>query len=567
MSVGVHASACLRPGSLKAELQQEKIGTGARLNDYSAFMLVGGENHPVHCVIGSGPAGVACAHALLQRGAQVLMLDAGIVLENSRRELVTEMSLQKPADWNASQIKNFKSGMTASAKGIPLKLAYGSDYPYRETEIHLPADYDGVALRPSLAQGGFSSVWGAAMMPYSEKDMAGWPITPRDLAEHYSAVAQLTGLSAVRDDLEKIFPLHAEPRAALHLSHQAKILSARLEKNRAQLRAAGIYFGQARVAVKAGENGCVYCGLCMYGCPYGFIYNSDQTLRALRQNPNFTYRGDCVVTRLREDGENVFIAGHQRASREPFEISASRAHLAAGVVSTAGIVLRSLSLYDRTVRLKDSQYCLFPLLLARGGGDVQREPLHTLSQMFVEIFDDRITPRSVHLQIYSYNDLVGQAVRQSFGPMAKILEPFARALEKRLLIVQGYLHSDHSSQIAVRLKKDGRLQLQAELNPEVRPAIRRVLRKLFRHARQFGAWPLAPMLQVAEPGRGFHNGGSFPMRANPGELETDTLGRLRGWRRIHLVDASVLPDVPATQITFSVMANAHRIGSQTAEMV
>jgi hypothetical protein len=54
------------------------------------------------------------------------------------------------------------------------------------------------------------------------------------------------------------------------------------------------------------------------------------------------------------------------------------------------------------------------------------------------------------------------------------------------------------------------------------------------------------------------------MRANPGELETDTLGRLPGWRRIHLVDASVLPDIPATQITFSVMANAHRIGWETA---
>jgi choline dehydrogenase-like flavoprotein len=39
---------------------------------------------------------------------------------------------------------------------------------------------------------------------------------------------------------------------------------------------------------------------------------------------------------------------------------------------------------------------------------------------------------------------------------------------------------------------------------------------------------------------------------------------LRGWRRIHLVDASVLPDIPATQITFSVMANAHRIGWHTA---
>ena len=523
--------------------------------------------NPVHCVIGSGPAGVACACALLERGEKVLMLDAGIELEAVRREWVGQMSVRRPHEWTPEQLKHLKAGMTAGAKGIPLKLAFGSDYPYRETDVHLPADYDGVALRPSLAQGGFSSVWGAAMMPYSEKDMAGWPITPGDLAGHYSAVAKFTGMSAVHDDLERIFPLHGEPPAALDSSRQATILSARLNKNREALRQAGIHFGQARVAVKAGKNGCVYCGLCMYGCPYGFIYNSDQTLRALRQNPNFTYRGDCVVTRLREDGGTVYVAGHHRVSKEPFEISATRAYLGAGVISTAGIVLRSLGLYDRAVRLKDSQYYLFPLLLARSGGDVQHEALHTLSQLFVEIFDDRITPRSVHLQIYSYNDLVGQAVRQSFGPAAGALGWLASALEKRLLIVQGYLHSDFSSRIALRLKKDERLSLQAELNPEVHPAIRRVLRKLMRHARQFGAAPLSPMLQIAEPGRGFHNGSSFPMRRNPGELETDPVGRLRGWRRIHIVDASVLPDVPATQITFSVMANAHRIGCAAAKLV
>jgi hypothetical protein len=86
------------------------------------------------------------------------------------------------------------------------------------------------------------------------------------------------------------------------------------------------------------------------------------------------------------------------------------------------------------------------------------------------------------------------------------------------------------------------------------------VRKLFHIARYIGAFPVSPMLQIAEPGRGFHTGGTFPMRFEPTALESDTLGRPHGWKRVHAVDATVLPSIPATTITFSVMANAHRIG-------
>ena len=54
------------------------------------------------------------------------------------------------------------------------------------------------------------------------------------------------------------------------------------------------------------------------------------------------------------------------------------------------------------------------------------------------------------------------------------------------------------------------------------------------------------------------------MREKPGAFESDCLGRPHGWTRVHAVDATVLPSVPATTITFSVMANAHRIGWEAA---
>ena len=179
------------------------------------------------------------------------MLDAGIELEASRAGLVAEMCRTQPDAWTSDQLKALKRGTDASAKGIPLKRVYGSDFPYRETEQHVPADYDGVGLRASLAKGGFSNVWGAAMLPYRAADIADWPIQVSDLNSHYAAVLKLTGLSAKHDALEPLFPLHLAQPPALHISSQAKILLNKMEQNRDRLARAGICFGQARLAVRA----------------------------------------------------------------------------------------------------------------------------------------------------------------------------------------------------------------------------------------------------------------------------------------------------------------------------
>src|ERR1700722_12985079 len=141
----------------------------------------------MHCIIGSGPAGIACAKALLARGANVLMLDAGIELENDRAKIVRELSEEKFADWNHHQLAAIQSDIAADAKGVPLKLLFGSDFPYRETEEKIPWRNHGTGLKPSLALGGLSNVWGAAMLPYCDDDIADWPIKNSELAPHYRA--------------------------------------------------------------------------------------------------------------------------------------------------------------------------------------------------------------------------------------------------------------------------------------------------------------------------------------------------------------------------------------------
>jgi hypothetical protein len=74
------------------------------------------------------------------------------------------------------------------------------------------------------------------------------------------------------------------------------------------------------------------------------------------------------------------------------------------------------------------------------------------------------------------------------------------------------------------------------------------------------------MLTPGIPGDGNHAGAVFPMRDNPGELETDRLGRLTTLKRTHIVDSSVFSTVPAASPTYTIMANAYRIGAGASQL-
>jgi hypothetical protein len=516
---------------------------------------------------------VACAKALLDAGWRVRMLDAGLTLEPERVGLVEKLKGSQPEEWAPADLAAYQAGMNPDVGGVPLKLVFGSDFAYREADEHLGVHYDNVGLRPSLARGGLSNVWGAAMMPFLERDLDEWPFKVATLAPHYAAVLQLSELAACHDGLEELFPLYTKDFTELRPSRQSQQLLERMERNREALARVGIRFGRSRLAVRgnlaSAKSGCVYCRLCMYGCPYGYIYTSADTVAEFLKNPSFSYHSGVIIEQVRESAQGAEVLGYERATRRPLAWQGSRVFLAAGAIATTRILLRSLAAYGQTVWLKDSQYFLLPLVLFRKVRGATREWLHALSQVFLEIADARGGDPTVHFQIYSNNDLINQAVATTFGPLRRPLGLLVRDLQERLLVAQGFVHSRHSSRIAVCLGKGagtekGRLDLRAELNPDARQQVRKLVFKLCKQAPRIGALPLPLMLKIAEPGRSFHSGGSFPMTRTPEGFQTDLLGRPPGWKRIHAVDATVFPSIPATTITFSAMANAHRIGWEAA---
>ena len=525
----------------------------------------------IYGVIGSGPAGIAAASALLKSGIRVVMLDSGIKIELEKSILIDRMSGLHKTKWSKQDIELVKSGNKSSARGIDVKTLFGSDFPYRDSSARPSYINRNTKLTASRAIGGFSNVWGGAIMPYRSSDIDNWPISLDDLDKHYDEVVKITGITAIKDDLSSEFSIHSNKPGFLKLSSASDKFIKILNAAKSKLNKDGWIWGQSRLAVKANSDdkdftqGCSYCGLCMHGCPYNHIYNSATTLEEFKLNPLFTYIDNVLVTSMQESEDSIKVLGQHRVELNNIEYSFTRVFLGAGVLGTAQIILKSERLYNTPLILKDSQFFLVPFISFKTNELPSRDSTNTLSEIFIELKNKDISPRSIHLQLYACNDILSNTIENIVGPfkfLSKLITP-------RITLVLGYLHSDDSAEMLLTLKNDkdtDYLEILEKPSKNPRKVISRINFNFLKNWFNLGGFIVTPLLKIAKIGASFHNGASFPMAQASGQFKSDLMGRPYGWKRVHIVDASVLPSIPGTTITLTVMANSHRIGTLAAEL-
>jgi choline dehydrogenase-like flavoprotein len=515
-------------------------------------------------VVGSGPAGVAAAKALSDAGRPVTIVDAGRQSDADLPEPFEALATVEPSDWPSGVAHRLRGTFPVGVKSVGLKPAFGSLFPYAIDDPDLLVSRDHAEILPSLARGGLSNTWGASMLPYRQTDIADWPISMTDLAPHYESVLRFVPMAGAHDELEPMFPLYCEP-GRLQRYPQAEMVLGGLRRHARGLSERGFAFGGSRLAVRTqadDDRHCRYSGLCMYGCPYRSIYAAGQTLDDLIHSGVVTYRPGVYVDRVEEHGDRVRVHAHERgASGTRAELEAERVFIACGAISSTRLVLESLG-HRGPRRLVDSHYFMIPLLTERAAPVAAADQGNTLAQAFLELEDESISRHTIHMQIYTYNDLMLGTLASRLPLAPETLERATRPLLGRLVVIQGYLHSSESAGLTLTPQAEG-LRLDGERAPS---AVNRLARRLAASARLLRMAPIPALLQPGAPGKGNHVGGSLPMRHDPADLESDVLGRPRGFTRVHVVDASVFPSVPATTVTLSVMANAHRIATAAARL-
>ena len=478
-------------------------------------------------VIGAGPAGWAASSKLVELGHEITVF-VGNLTSNSIDNL------------------DFKS----ANKKLNLKLLHGSNYPYRHFPTGPRKIQLGVNLPSSFAFSGLSLVWGATMLPYNDRDLQQWPISTSDLDAGYKYLLDKIPITGRHDGLTDAFRAYFNQGA---LFPTKRILN--FFEMASQLDVEGLFIGSARLAVQTKtrmENGCNYCGKCLIGCPTDKIWFSPQI-----SNGKINYIKNFRILSIIEGEKTISLNAIDMSGEETTFSGFDKVLIGAGNTETFRILAQSNMVPPEAIN-KDSATFFIPFLLSRKYGPAEKYK-NTLSQAFIRY--ETADSKSIQLQIYDYSDDLITRAKNAL-PLGKYIpSSILKFFLARLFVGIGYLDSQYSSEIQMRLESNGDVSLHKGRDESATQKL--VISQFLANSKNLlentGLRPLRHLIQHALPGEGVHSGGWLPMG-----VSCDVAGRPHGTSRVHVIDSSTFPTIPAGAITYTVMANAVRIAELVA---
>jgi choline dehydrogenase-like flavoprotein len=524
-------------------------------------------------IVGSGASGVNAAAPLVAAGHRVRLLDYG-----NEADSVAVPPPRPFSELRLTDEAQHRYFLGDSFEGIPLgevrvgaQLTPARQHIAADVARRMPVDSATFAPLESLAVGGLAAGWGAGVFPFQDADLEDVPLTRAELDPHYEAVAERIGVAGGHDDLS---PLYGDLQAMLpppEIDSNAEAVLESYRRRRAALNRAGLYLGRTRLAMctraHRGRGPHPYHDMEFWTDTARSVYRPRWTLDELRRSPNFSYISRSYVESFAESGSGVEVHGRHADTGRPETHHARAVVLAAGTLSTARIVLRSLKRYGTRLPLVCNPYAYAVVLNLGMLGRPARDRRHSLAQISGIYRPPGSGHPAVHVHFYSYRSLltfrllnqVPLGVRDGIRALPGLIP---------ILGILGLNHADRPTagkHLALRPGDGGgpdRLAIDYRLSPDEERVHRRHERRALALYRRLGC----VAVRVLRPGHGssIHYAGTFPMTTADRELTCEPDGRLRGTRAVYLADGSGFASLPAQGLTLTMMANADRIGTLLA---
>ena len=292
-------------------------------------------------VVGSGAGGATAAFALVNHGLNVLLLEAGRMLNPARDFRTHTWPWQLPFRGD---------GKPGAYEGL-WKINEYTDHLYTNPRKEPYDSLESFHWTRLRAVGGRTNTWGRACfrhgpLDFKTKSRQGfgedWPIDYDDLASYYDKAERLTGICGNADNYANMpdgvycGPPHKPRCTELFLKERAGRL--------------GVPVLHERTAVLSvpydGRPACHFCGACGNGCDVRARFSSlDVIVPKLRRKSNFTLRTHAVAHQVLvdENGKARGVSFFDGNTKQHEEVLARAVVLAASTVESGRIMLNSVS--------------------------------------------------------------------------------------------------------------------------------------------------------------------------------------------------------------------------------
>lgn len=530
-------------------------------------------------VVGSGASGVHFALTMLKKGYQITMLDVGwskpdpVNIPDTYNEL--KANLQDPAAYFLG--KKYEAVVYSGEKDEYYTKFYG--FPPSKTHVFsqprsFKYETDGMVPLFSFAAGGLAEAWTGGGYPLNDDELQEYPFKYDEIGPAYDEVARRIGIIGDADDLVKFFPFHANLLPPLKLDVNSELLVAEYNKRKHSINQEhGCYLGRSRVTTLSRDQGkrkaCSYRGRCLWGCPTESLYTPSITLRECLTYANFHYVPGVFVTHFTYNAEGRITS----AVAESVNDGSSREFTADHFVLAAG-TLSSSKIYMETIRratgetfklsgLMDNRQILVPFINLNMIGKKYKLNSYQYHQLAIGLEGDS-ADEYIHGQITTLKSALVHPIIQNLPMDFQSSIGVFRNLRAALGVVNINLHDRRRQENHLTLKAEsetGSSSLSIHYTPPAHEEalIRKTLKRVSAFMWQIKSAVIPFMVHVRPMGASVHYSGTLPMTTSTHPHTVTKECRSRNFKNLYIVDGSVIPFLPAKNITFTLMANAVRV--------
>ena len=303
---------------------------------------------------------------------------------------------------------------------------------------------------------------------------------------------------------------------------------------------------------------CYKCGNCFFGCPDNYIFNTKDYFNNLINKNQIEYKKNLILEKFIL--KDSLIELNFKNSQDT-KIFTKKLFIGAGPIQTPNIIMNSMN-KERNLNLAESQNYFVPCFYYgkdfdsninnQTAGDAEiissKNIKHNIGQLYFSIKYDQ--------------KLLKIVLKKKLGLLYKLIPNF---LIKRIFIAAGLINSDHSTYRAI-IKKDD-LSLHVIRDHEKEKKIRfEVSNQLNLLGKNYNFFAINLLSKFCKFGRSFRLGCSIPMlnedeikENKNNKLYTKKNGEISKFKNVYIIDSSNFKNIPAGDISLTIMANALRI--------